>query len=786
MREEIVDVWKKSEIWKNKKCRLLFIAEALLLLTGLIGLASGERMAGDERTMEITLDAGEYVAGQGYYIDESYGYNGAFLTARTGKLCPGVYRLGLVLEAGDNEVSSFQIESESGRFHSVLSNAVSIYGGAEEQTAQFYVRGGREAAKIIINYGGGEPLLIRRIEVVRTNAGSRIFLCLTLAGAALVNTLVMLYGYMKKYPVPPEKKMVWFGVPALAVLASLPLFVDYMIVGADSSFHWMRIEALAKSISQGNIPPRIESMWLYGHGYANSIFYCDTFLTLPALMRLIGFDMNTAYGVYVFAVNLATAAIAYLCFRGCFRDSRIGMFGSMLYTLTPYRIYNIYNRGAVGEYTAMVFLPLLAYGFYRIFTDDITEKTYRRNWMLPAFGFSGLIQSHVLSCEIVGGFAILLCLILIKKVFRRQTFAVLMKTVLGTAALSLWYLVPFLDMMMSGNYYFSRNAGNLIQRRGILPAHIFYTMQAAGSSSRFGETGLLDTEPIGVGMAVLLGVGAFWLARAFWRDRQDKKTDKAAVTAFILGVLALAASTCYFPWDALHSWNKWSALLVSMLQFPTRLTIIPVICMTFVSCVGASLVLEHGERFWRNTFFVIVCGLALVFSLYQTNDILVKKESLIRLYTAEGMGHSCILGGEYLPEGTSRNYSYHEAVSPEGVEVISFDKENLDTVTQLRTRAEEGEYWLELPLLLYKGYRAQDMETGESFAIQAGENQVVRVLLPSGYSGNLHVWYAGMWYWRAAEFISLAALSAVCFFYFDAPSRRRRFIFRKKVRVSVH
>lgn len=774
-----MDVWKKSDVWNHKKFRLLLLLEALLLLAGIAGLFSGNRMVADENTLEIILGGGEYLAEkQGYYIDESYGYNGVFLTARPGKLRPGVYSLQVFFEADENLEANFGIESGSGIFRNLLSNFVAVYGGTREQTCQFYVCGTDDSAKITVNYSGGESFLVSGIELIHTNAGSRILICLTLLGSAFVNTLIMLYGYGKRYPVPFEKKLVWFGIPGLAILASVPLFVDYMIIGADAFFHWLRIEALARSISQGVIPARVEAMWLYGHGYANSIFYCDTFLTFPALLRLIGFDMNIAYNTYVFAVNLATALIAYLCFKGCFKDSRVGMFGSMLYTLAPYRIYNIYNRVAVGEYTAMTFLPLLVYGFYRIFTDDPDEKTYKKNWLILTLGYSGLIQSHMLSCEIAGGFTLILCLILIKKVFRRQIFRELLKTVFGTILLNVWFLVPFLDMTASGQYYFSRNAGNTIQNRGILPANIFYTMQAAGSNSRFHEEGLLDAEPIGVGMAVLLGIGAFWLIRAFLREKQDEKQEKAAMVAFSIGVVGLIVSTSYFPWNAIQSWNKVTGMLVAMLQFPTRLTIVPACCMTFVVCAGAALILKSGDRFWKNTYFVILCGTALVFSLYQTNDTLMRREGFLRLYTAENMGHTILLGGEYLPEGAELHLSYHGALPSAGVEVLSFEKNNLDTVTQVNVDSGEGEYWLELPMLCYKGYRAQDMDTRERFEIQAGTDQEVRVSLPAGYSGNLHVWYAGMWYWRVAEGVSILFL--ILIFYVELRQKRINFNFSGK------
>ena len=774
-----MDVWKKSGVWNYKKFRLLLLLEALLLLAGIAGLLPGNRLVADENSMEIALGGGEYLAEkQGYYIDGNYGYNGTFLTARPGKLRPGVYSLQVIFEADENVEADFGIESGSGKFRNLLSNLVVIYGGTGEQTCQFYVCGTDDSANITVNYRGEGSFLLKEIKLIHTNAGSRILICLILCGSVLANTLIMLYCYGQRYPVPFEKKLVWFGIPGLACLASVPIFVDYMIKGADSAFHWMRIEALAQSISQGIIPARVEAMWLYGHGYANSIFYCDTFLVFPALLRLIGFDMNIVYNTYVFAVNLATALIAYLCFKGCFKDSRVGMFGSMLYILAPFRIYNMYKRAAVGEYTATMFFPVLVYGFYRIFTDDPNEKGYKRNWLILTLGYSGLIQSHVLSCEIAGAFTLILCLILIKKVFCRQIFMELVKAVGGTILLNLWFLVPFLDMMASGQYYYSRKVGNMIQNRGILPAHIFYTMQAAGSSSNFDIRGLLDTEPIGIGIAILSGAGAFWLIRAFLRDKRDKKQERAAMIAFSTGIFALLASTCYFPWDAIQSWNKVTAMLVSMLQFPTRLINVSVICMTFAACAGAALILKSGDRFWKNTYFVILCGIALVFSLYQTNDILMKKEDIIRLYTVENMGHSSIMQGEYLPEGAERAFSYHGAVPSEGVEVISFEKENLDTVTRVNTSSGQGEYWLEFPMLCYKGYRAQDAETGERFAVQAGNNQEVRVLLPAGYSGALHVWYAGMWYWRVAEGVSL--LSFILIFYFELRQKRINFRFSGK------
>lgn len=368
----------------------------------------------------------------------------------------------------------------------------------------------------------------------------------------------------------------------------------------------------------------------------------------------------------------------------------------------------------------------------------------------------------MLTCEIAGAFTVLLCLLLIKRVFRKQTFLELLKVVAGTVAMNLWFLLPFLDMTLSDEYYFSHNSGNTIQSRGVLPAHFFYTMQAAGSNSRFHEEGLLETEPIGVGFALLLGVAIFFIGRRLrTTEGEEKKQDNAALVAFAVGAVALVMSTSIFPWDAIQKAGKITGTLVPMLQFPTRLTVVPTACFVLVACAGAARLIKSENRLLKSGLFALLCGGCILFSVYQTNDTLMVKGGMLRLYSAQAIGHSAILGGEYLPLGTDGNYCYHEAEPSPGVTVSAYEKENLDTVTELTVSEENGEYYVELPMLYYKGYRACDAETGENFEVVPGSNYEVRVILPAGYQGTLRTWYAGMWYWRLAEAVSLIFFAAV-------------------------
>lgn len=730
---------KKSEFLKSRKIQIVLCVEILLILIGVFGLFGKSGVIYSTEDMKTLVEEGI-------------------------SMSPGVYTLRIHYNAQGSDSASFDITTESNMFNALLSNRVFLRNGLSEVDCQFYLLDSVDNLKLVLNIS--EDVQIERAEVIAGHEGSRIYLFYVII-LSLILDMVLIYAlYCRKYPVSTEKTIALLAVPAFAVISSIPVMVDYNIIGADLVYHLLRIEALANSIRCGELSVRIQSFWLSGHGYASSIFYGDTFLALPALLRILGFNLSDAYGIFVLVVNLATAWIAYISFSGCFRNRYIGALGCALYTLVPYRMYNIYNRAAVGEYTAMIFLPLLVWGFYRIYTEDSGKKGYLWNWVIPVIGFSGVIQSHALTCEMAGVFVVFLCLILWKKTFQKRTFLVLCSTVVMTLIVNAWFLVPFIDMMFSDSYYFQHNANALIQNRGILPAQIFYTLQAGGSSSRFAETGMLDTEPIGLGAALLISM-LLWL---FFRNRykgdnlseQLRRERWAGDVGFVLTCIALFMSTCYFPWDFLSSHSRLLANLIGPLQFPTRITAIVTITGVFTACVAGVWALREKELFLSGkAILALITLVCVLFGNYQLNSILLTREEFIRLYSVQNAGTTGVLGAEYLPEGADIFHMvYHAPVLAEGVVMEEYEKNGLEVTAEVTTK---DEAWIDFPMLYYKGYQAETQ--GESLTVEPGENHDVRVLLPGDFNGSIRVWYAGMWYWHLAEVISLLAGTGFLVYY---------------------
>ena len=743
---------KKSEALKNGKFRILLCVELALILIGIAGLfGKAKIIVGRENTDQL-LGEGVSVPAGVYIMKVFYDAEG--------------------MGGGELNVT---VSPQDSKFNTLLANTVYLNPELHEKECQFYLLDPVNNLKAEMSVT--QDVRILGLELISSAAGSRIYLFWLIFFILLTDSVLVLAMYHKKQSIPGEKQLLIFGIPALVLISSLPTLVAYNVIGVDLIFHMMRIEYLAESIRRGELAVRIESMWMAGHGYANSIFYGDTCLVFPALLRLMGFNMDSAYRIFLVAVNLATALIAYFSFSKCFRNRLIGLFGCALYMLAPYRLYNIYNRAAVGEFTAMIFLPLLAWGFYRIYTEDPEKKGYLWNWVIPVIGFSGIIQSHLLTCDMTALFVPLLCLILWKKTFRKQTFCVLCMTVLMTVLINAWFLVPCIDLMTADQYGFSKNANAFIQICGVYLAQIFYTLQRRGYSTQYFQSGMIGADPIGLGAALLLCM-LLWIVmcakhRKTALTNLQKKERIAGNIVFAMTCIALFMSTCYFPWDFLSSHSRVLATLAGSLQFPTRITSIATILAVFAACIMGVWMLREGAGLLsgKTALFLIVL-VSAVFGNYQVNDILMASNQQIRLYSAQSAGTTLVLGAEYLPKGAEISHmTYHAPVLSPDITMEDYEKDGLDATAHVMS-GEEG--YIEFPMLYYKGYRAEATDTGERLQTVKGDNCDVRVMIPSNFNGSIRVWYAGMWYWRLAEAVSVTVGSGLIIYYIVTKLRKRR------------
>ncbi len=614
-----------------------------------------------------------------------------------------------------------------------------------------------------VRYGGAGYLLVNSIVIRETKEWKCVSLFFILFFSLIIDGWLL---WRRKRKLDASQKTIFFLSVLLVLLSSAPILSFYMNGVGDLDFHLARIEALSHALKAGQFPVRLPGYWCGGYGYASSIFYGELFLYFPAALRIIGFTPQGAYKIYMLCVNLSTCLLTYYCLKKICRERLSAFMGTAVYMLAPQRLITLHLFGAVGMYTAMVFIPVVIYGFYLIYRQgEDGQEEGKYGWLWLFAGFSGLIQCHVINTFLVFVFALLVCLIKIRITLRKEVLLQFVKAVGCTILVNLWFLLPFLDYMrfdykMSALSTHSR--GRFAANGTFISQLISFFPHAEGCSISAGMEWGIDTP--GVEMSYTLGGGIMlavilYIVYGFYRKKGDSPLRK--MENMILGIclLSLGMTTIWFPWDFLQQRSDLIAWITGSIQFPWRFLNIASVAGAFLSAFLIYELRRHAKREFLYGAILSVGLLSLISADYFLQDY--EKHSEDRYITSDEVESWAIEVAEYLPAGTDDTTFEKDALQQEGELEISAYERGEGTVALTCENTAESETYVDVPILYYKGYTARDTETKEKLTVIPADNKRVRVILPAGYEGSFRVKFESPWYWRVSEVISLAAVVAL-------------------------
>lgn len=126
----------------------------------------------------------------------------------------------------------------------------------------------------------------------------------------------------------------------------------------DGLFHLHRVRALAEALRWGVLYPRWFPDFAFGYGYPVLNFYAPAFYYPPALLHLAGLDILTAVRVTL-AVAYALSGIGMYALLRRWTRPAPALFGAILYLVYPYHLYDLFVRGALPEFVAFLWPPLI-------------------------------------------------------------------------------------------------------------------------------------------------------------------------------------------------------------------------------------------------------------------------------------------------------------------------------------------------------------------------------------------------------------------------------------------
>lgn len=732
--------------WKNVilSKKTLFVAEILaLLLYGMIVAADYSRMESIDLTQDdMQLKTADAKMVEGAYYDISYEDIQSVVTPPI-KLRKGIYyirasyaghgilRGGLIYdqdrngrELADND--EFDVDSEQ----SVLSYRVKR---SDDSPVRFKLRLTGDAVE-----GDYVQMMECHIVPAKLSCVYRLF-CMA---AVLVLLDLLIWGYFRYYRNWQAKEQVLFlGILFVTLLAGLPLTQEGLTSGTDLNFHLHRIEGLYEGILAGEFPVRIQTGWMNGHGYA-VFMYGDLFLYIPALLRIIGFTIGEAYKIYLFLVNVGTAAIAFFAFYRMTGERQAAFIGSIFYIGSAYRLDAVYAAWT-GKSGAMMFFPLVLAGFYLLFTVDVDSDEYGEIWPCLTFGFTGLLMTHMLSTIIVGAFSVLACLVMIKKVMRKKTLFVLLKSAALSAALSLWYLVPMLSYLFGEKL--KVNSGKPKDAELDYYAYLADFMQDGKTFYQ------LFTEEKVLGFVALLLILAY-VCSIPWQGK-DSRTRHCR---WLFGATLFSGWVCtvYFPVAGLSRLCGIIGRYFKMTQYQDRFLSVPAVCIAGLAAVFSTLYFE-GKRSERALWI----AMAVLFCLIIWQDLNYFRTNVVAdQYVADtvNLRTSGVGNGEYLPAMMDW-HNLEPGIRTEGLlQVEEAVREGRNYTVSVINEKEPGT--ITFPLTYYSGYQARDMSRGTKLNIGLGENGCVAVHVPADYRGSFALRFHVPWYWRASEIVSLLTI----------------------------
>lgn len=749
------------EQWKRYRWHYLF-AVILLCLTGwsLLRMAiPGKSWAFDVQDLElegegICFDANVIAENRpGWYVDSSMEYGDVFTSTPPVDLPAGSYSVTIYYQAeGEGAQYSFSSDVSTFRVKLGRSNQKLESGRISKPLSANFTRK-VEGFRVLTHYTGDGYLIVNGIEIKQTRALERMLL-----------TIVCFIGicWLGNWKIKDRrlKKFILCGVGAAAA-ASLPVMMPYLYDGDDLYFHLLRIEGIAEGLKSGQFPVRIQPEWMNGYGYPVSVFYGEGVLWIAGIFRLIGFPLQLSYKMYLYFVNFITFFIACFSFGRIIKEDRIAMAGAVIYMFAPYRLMNIYVRAAVGEYTALAFLPLVLCGTYEIFV--LKEEERKHSWVLLMAGMTGIIQSHILTCLIVALIMGFICLIFIRRTLEKARLFELVKAVIGTVMVNMGFFLPFLDYMRDDLYVNADNFWGGIQTSGTFLNQLFAVFpHAYGASLSIvdGVTGMSE-KSFAIGTVFVLGVVLFAIECKKGRD-MEKNLRALGCCCCITGIVLLYMSTIWFPWDFLRDSNPVFRSLITKLQFPWRTLGAAGCVFSMVVCIVLKSWKDTKQEAKATALLVVMLGLTgmsagyFFTSLIETNDV-------IYVADVESFSSFEVGSGEYILANVDRD----RAAMPEGklwkeegVEVFGYEKNGTNYVLNCKNLSDELR-GVELPMNFYRYYRAEDESTGGAVLLSPGENGRIRLTLAGNYEGTVLVRFSEPISWRFSELISICSIVGI-------------------------
>ena len=214
----------------------------------------------------------------------------------------------------------------------------------------------------------------------------------------------------------------------------------------DGSLHMLRLIGTYDTLKLGQLPPLVNQNYCNGLGYSMNLFYPPLVTYIPLLIKLFVPTYSVALKLFGAICIIFSGITMYNCVNQMTKNKMIALFAAIFYLIAPYKLANVYKRFAIGEFAAMVFIPLVFLGLYNLFKQDGKKHYY------IAIGAIGLMLSHTVTTLYTLLFCIVFILFNIKKLKNKEIIKKCIINIIFILLVSMLFWMPLLEATSKADY----------------------------------------------------------------------------------------------------------------------------------------------------------------------------------------------------------------------------------------------------------------------------------------------------------------------------------------------
>lgn len=582
---------------------------------------------------------------------------------------------------------------------------------------------------------------------------------------------------MKKFLIElREDKVVHYILIILAALISAIPLINLRIYGTDDGLvHILRILGVDSIIKLGEIPPYIYSKFCNGFGYAINVFYPPIVTFIPLIFKLFTTHYYTCLKIYSFITILVSGFSMYKLVEGISEKREIALISAIVYIFIPYKMATMYNRFAIGEFSAYMFLPLVFLGLYNLLNKDGKKHYY------ITIGAVGLLLTHTITTEYTAIFCLIYVLLNFKKLKNKEIIKKILINVIFILLISAFFLIPLLEYKSYADYIiFSSETmlatGENVAGTALKLIQLFKDIEPNGVSFKLGGTFIILS---------ILGIFTY---------RKMKKEYKGTYLTFLLiSLVSLFMSTKYFPW-------RYMPDILCKLQFAWRMLLFFEFSMSILIAFNLYTlitILTTNKKEYLSGLLLLSSIALIILTMQQINyDYRYEEEKNLSDEEYEQWAESqeklsyLLINRDYLPIKSMnpdrefiKNREDRVYVISENATIENENKNHLNLTFTIKNAKQNTV--LELPYLYYPGYEVK-IKTNNSenkIAVFESEHGFIAIKIPE-YTEitEVSVEYKGTALEKVSIVISLIAI--ISFIAYVIYSKRKDKLYEGKYSES--